>query len=257
MTPRERMRAAYSHKEPDRVPVNIGGVAQKWTNKVYYKVKKKLNITDVFERETELDELGNVIHYHPKVLEHFHADNREIHINRLPPTRTFEDGSWEHELGIKLKYGSNQETVNFVSQPLQGASIDDVKSYNWPDPKDPFRVKGLRAEAEKLDKTTDYAVCAYKATLMGIFDCACLMRGMDNFLLDLLIDKSFAHVLMDKILEYNYGCYEAMLTEVGEFVDVVQFNDDLGMQTNLLISPDTYREFIKPRHQRQSIRLGQ
>ena len=249
MTPRERVRAAYNHKEPDRVPINIGGVAQKWTNKVYYLVKEKLNITDAYEREKDLDELGNVIHYHPKALEYFRADNRELQINRLPPVRTFEDGSWEHELGMKLKYSSNQETVNFISQPLKDATIEDIKKYDWPDPKDPMRVEGLREEAKRLYETTDYAVCAYKATLLGMFDCAWTMRGMEQFLLDMMMNKELANVLMDRILEYTLGCYEAMLAEVGEFVDLVQFNDDLGTQANLLISPTTYREFVKPRHE--------
>jgi uroporphyrinogen decarboxylase len=41
-----------------------------------------------------------------------------------------------------------------------------------------------------------------------------------------------------------------MLDEVGEFVHVVEFNDDLGTQENLMIAPQTYREQLKPLHRR-------
>ena len=30
--------------------------------------------------------------------------------------------------------------------------------------------------------------------------------------------------------------------------DIVEFNDDLGTQENLMMSPELYRKFIKPRH---------
>lgn len=249
MTPRERMRNAYNHQEPDRVPINIGGVAQKFSNKIYQKIKDKLSITDCFDREEQLDELGSIIHYHPKVLEYFGADNREIHINRLPPIRRFDDGSWENELGIKMAYSASSDTNYFISQPLRDASVSEIQKYNWPDPKNPERYENLKGETKSIAETTDYAICAYKATILGIFDLACIMRGMDKFLLETLTDKKLVNVLLDCIFEYTYGCYEGFLDEVGEYVDVVQFNDDLGSQENLLLSPDSYRELIKPRHQ--------
>jgi uroporphyrinogen decarboxylase len=248
MTPKERMLKAYNRQEPDRVPINIGGVAQKIANKTYQKVKEQLKIFDTNDRENQLDELGSIIHYHPKVLEYFGADNREIHINRLPPRQVFDDGSWENEFGIKMVYNEDSDTNYFVSHPLRDASIADIKAYDWPDPKDPKRFKGLKAEAKMLAETTDFAICAYKATVAGIFDCACFMRGMDRFLLDTLAEKELANVLLDKITEYNYNVYENFLNEVGEYVEVVQFNDDMGSQTNLLFRPDSYRELLKPRH---------
>jgi uroporphyrinogen decarboxylase len=42
--------------------------------------------------------------------------------------------------------------------------------------------------------------------------------------------------------------YSAMLDAVGPFLDVVEFNDDLGTQDNMMFSPDLYREMLKPRH---------
>jgi uroporphyrinogen decarboxylase len=39
------------------------------------------------------------------------------------------------------------------------------------------------------------------------------------------------------------------MAEVGPYIDVVLFGDDLGMQSGPQISPAMYREFFKPRHE--------
>ena len=43
---------------------------------------------------------------------------------------------------------------------------------------------------------------------------------------------------------------ERYLDAVGDYVQVVQNNDDFGSQTGLLVSPEIYRKFFKPRHAR-------
>ncbi len=245
---RERVVRTYNHKEPDRVPICIGGVAQKFTMPIYNKVKEKLGIKDKYEKEDIHDELNNIIYYHPKILEYFNVDFREIQINKIPPRKIYEDGSWENELGIRMKLSPSGETANFISHPLKDAEADDIKNYDWPKPDNKERVKGKRDEAQNLFNNSDYAIGAYKATLLGIFDCAWTMRGMEKFFMDLVFNKEITNTLLDKILEYNFGVYDLFLKEIGEYVNCVEFNDDFGSQSNLMISPDQYREFIKPRH---------
>ena len=167
---------------------------------------------------------------------------------KFHPKQVFEDGSWEHELGVKLKVSPSGETANFISHPLKNATIDDIKKYNWPEPNDKRRIAGLKAEAKDLYENSDYAIGAYKATLLGIFDCAWTLRSMDQFFVDLVFDKKIVNVLLDKILEFNYGVYDLFLKEIGPYINVVEFNDDFGSQSNLMISPDQYREFVKPKH---------
>jgi len=234
--------------EPDRVPICIGGVAQKFTMPVYNRVKEKLGIKDKYEKEDIHDELNNIIYYHPKILEYFNVDFREIQINKIPPRRIYEDGSWENELGIRMKLSPSGETANFISHPLKDAETDDIKNYDWPKADNKERIRGKKDEALDLYKNSDYAIGAYKATLLGIFDCAWTMRGMEKFFMDLVFNKEITNTLLDKILEYNYGVYDLFLKEIGEYINCVEFNDDFGSQSNLMISPAQYREFIKPRH---------
>lgn len=250
MTSRERVLLAYNHQEPDRVPICIGGVAQKLSRKAYYAVKEHIGIRDTYEKESVLDELDNVVYYHPKFLERFRVDFREVHVRRFPPRKRFEDGSWEHELGMRLQCSSNGETVSFVSAPLREASLQGIERYPMPDPADPRRFEGLRDEARELYESSSYAVGCYKATLLGIFDCAWVLRGLDQFLMDLILEPALAQALLEKTFSFNFEVYSRMLDEVGEYVHVVEFNDDLGTQENLMIAPESYRKFLKPFHRK-------
>jgi uroporphyrinogen decarboxylase len=50
-------------------------------------------------------------------------------------------------------------------------------------------------------------------------------------------------------LEIHLSNLERYLANVGEYIDIIVFGDDLGMQSGPQISPDMYREYFKPRHQ--------
>lgn len=248
MNSRERVIAAYNHKEPDKVPVCIGGTAQKFAKDIYYQIKTSLNIDEVLEEEKELDELGNIINYHPEVLDKLGSDFRHIHINRLPAVEKIPDGSWKHELGFLLKENEKSRIINIMTHPFSNSTVDEIDKYPWPDPYDERRYRGVGEQAKRLYEETDYAIGVYKATLLGIFDLCCVMRGMDKFLMDIMLDENLTETLINKSFEYNFKVYESLLKRVGKYVHVVEFNDDLGTQDNLFISPDIYRKYLKPRH---------
>jgi uroporphyrinogen decarboxylase len=55
---------------------------------------------------------------------------------------------------------------------------------------------------------------------------------------------------MDRVLELKINYFDTLLTEIGDQVHIVRELDDLGSQQGLLISPEMYREFIKPRQKK-------
>ena len=59
-----------------------------------------------------------------------------------------------------------------------------------------------------------------------------------------------AHAFLDRLVELHLANLERFLAAVGPSIDIILFGDDLGMQNGPQISPDMYREFFKPRHQR-------
>jgi uroporphyrinogen decarboxylase len=74
------------------------------------------------------------------------------------------------------------------------------------------------------------------------------MRGLEQFLVDTVLNRPFLEYLMDKILEILLEMTHHLLEEVDPYVDVVAIGDDLSHQGGLTYSPDMYRRLLKPRH---------
>lgn len=74
------------------------------------------------------------------------------------------------------------------------------------------------------------------------------MQGMDVFLLNMAMYPDFSRTLLTKITEVCKSLMGPFLAELGDHVDMVKIGDDLGTQESLLISPQMYRDLLKPLH---------
>jgi uroporphyrinogen decarboxylase len=70
---------------------------------------------------------------------------------------------------------------------------------------------------------------------------------MDRVMEDMIVNKDFLHAYLDKLLTWVWDAGE-VLVDMG--VDVIWIGDDFGSQDRMLISPDLFREFFKPRYHR-------
>lgn len=86
-----------------------------------------------------------------------------------------------------------------------------------------------------------YTVVGYG---FGLFECAWSARGYENFFADLLINPDFAHELLDLLLTKQLEVIDA-LVELP--CDGIILSDDYGDQRGVIIGPDLWRTFIKPR----------
>jgi len=59
-------------------------------------------------------------------------------------------------------------------------------------------------------------------------------------------DKKFVHTLLDRILKFNLAIIE---NACSHGMDIFRFGDDWGHQRGVLMGPQLWREFIKPRFQ--------
>lgn len=245
MTSRERVATALNHKEPDRVPLSIGGSAHKFSNARYHLLREHFGLTgDAPQRLTGIAPTYS----DNRLLDILGVDFRYVHLRGIPVPleNRLPDGSWIDEWGLRrVLVGSYYE---LVGTPLKNATIDDLKTYPWPDPFDPVRTEGLREEVLDLYENTSYAITAYRPTLAGVFDTANLLLGMETNLLKMMLDRPFIQALYDKLHEIIMGHYQAQLDIVGPYVQIVEQADDLGTQRDPLISPKLYRELVKPRH---------
>jgi len=79
------------------------------------------------------------------------------------------------------------------------------------------------------------------------FEAAWYLRGYEEFLTDLMVNKDFAHALLDRIFTFQLVTGKK-IAEAG--ADIVWLGDDFGTQHSLILSPDVWREFFKPRYAR-------
>jgi uroporphyrinogen decarboxylase len=75
-----------------------------------------------------------------------------------------------------------------------------------------------------------------------------MLRGMDAWFLDLAGNQEFVRALMRKLTDLMRASVEQLLSEAGEYIDVLITGDDLGGQKAPLLSTAMYRQLIKPYH---------
>jgi uroporphyrinogen decarboxylase len=121
----------------------------------------------------------------------------------------------------------------------------DIEAFDWPF----FCDMGwdqLEARARRLHNDTPYALmgnfCAH------VFAGAQMLRGFENFLVDLVANPALAEAIMDALVEAYVRRFDRYATAVGQYVQVINVNDDLGAQDAPLVSPRLYRQRIKPYH---------
>jgi uroporphyrinogen decarboxylase len=242
MTSRERVLASLNHEEPDRVPLDLGGGVTTIETLPFNELKRYLNLrceTKNFIRD----------HVEPpeNLLNKFEIDTRYI---RMKPPKKYKihiesDNSYVDEWGTRWKKPASSLYWDPIDFPLKNATIDDIESYCWPDPYDPGRTENLREEVKRMRKT-DYAIIA-DAPVWGIFDHPLLcLRGPMQFFMDLAANQTFVKALLEKVTDLQIQFYKNYLDAVGEYIDVIIIDDDLGCQNGPLISPELYRELVKP-----------
>jgi uroporphyrinogen-III decarboxylase len=81
-------------------------------------------------------------------------------------------------------------------------------------------------------------------TVTTIFETAWALRGLEQLMLDMLMDPDLADDVLD--IPYRYHLTAAKkLVEMG--VDMIWTGDDVGAQHKMLISPKMWRRYLKPR----------
>jgi len=76
------------------------------------------------------------------------------------------------------------------------------------------------------------------------------MRGLEQFMIDAVLNQSLLEYMMDKILEVLLEITHHLLEEVGDYADIIFIGDDLSYQGGLTYSPEMYRKLLKPRHKK-------
>lgn len=249
MTHRDRVMAAVSHKQPDKVPIDLGGTRDSSiVVEGYERLKKHFGIK---EENKLCDRMIRVVEINEKILKAFDIDTRAVFPGA--PTKGFgkelEPRSYRDAWGIERVKPEGSYYYDQRPFPLSGdITLSDIAKYPWPDPDDPGIVKGLQKWLRWIRENTD---CTAILTLPAPFvHISQYLRGFEDWLCDFVIHPKRIEALFDAVLEVTLQIAKNELKEVGQEVDIVICADDLGTQQEFQISHDHYLKYVKPRHEK-------
>ncbi|HTZ51951.1 MAG TPA: uroporphyrinogen decarboxylase family protein [Spirochaetia bacterium] len=242
MTPRERVRTALEHREPDRVPVDNNGGVSSIHEVAYANLIARLGYC---EEITVFDAVQRLALASEPVLCALGVDTRYLYPN-APSGWTYQekpDGTWTDE------YGTTYRRVGFyadaVAPVLRAASLAEVKAYKFPDPTDASRFKGLREKALALHRQTDYALVS--GAILCFDYIRWVLRGLEQATADLLEEPRLAAYLLDAIVDWMIAYGQRIMDEVGDLIEFFWTGDDWGGQGGPFYSPEMFRTVFKPR----------
>lgn len=253
MTGLQRLETALAHREPDRVPFDLGGTET--TGISVTALQGWLRLLGLPHRSVEIFSLATQLgRIEEPVLQRLGVDTRCLR-TRTPAgggpllledeQQRFYQDEWGIRWQMPKPHGLYYDIGRF---PLADcASARDVERRPWPDPHDPARYAGLRAEARRLSASTGAGIVMERHT-GGIFETAWWLRGLDNLLADLALGSPVGEAVLDKVLEHKLAYWEHVLTEVAGEIVVAAEADDLCTQNGLLMSLPMYRRYLQPRH---------
>lgn len=255
MTPRERIWSALQHKEPDQVPYDLGSTQVTSIHRIAYRnLLQHLGMEQALEKELRIFDRAQQLPYLDEdLLVRCHADVRGLAPQGPDCPEVEADGrrSFTDAYGITWTMPKDGLYYDMTSHPLSELTLTDeaVDQLPLPQPEALTQVAGLREKGERIHRESDQAMIAIILS-GGIFEQSFWVRGFKNFYLDLARHPSQACGLMDRLMELRLACWEIILEEVGDLIQVVMEADDLATQQSLMTSPEMYRKYVKPRHRR-------
>ncbi len=254
MTPRERVRTALAHREPDRVPLDLGSTGNTGITAIAY--RKLLSHLGIEAEVVVWDRMQQLAVPDERVLLRLAIDTRGVWPGGPDnhPDRELEGDAYEDEWGVVRSRPAGGYYYDLVRSPLAGdITWSDVRGFPWPDPTDPGRVRGLREKARRIHEETPYALVVHAAN--GFITRSQYLRGFEDWFTDLIAQPDLIGYIMDHTLEFQMAAAEAALKATGDFADVVMLGDDIGVQGGPMVSPRIYRQLIKPRQAKLFARI--
>lgn len=269
MTPRERVLTALAHEEPDRIPRDLGGTESSgMTAYSLHSLQKHLRMPSslkIFEPYQYVAYIGDELKagFRIDTANLTPEPQRWVQVRNPRGFDALLPEAWREsagENGTTVIRGADGRAV--AVRPKDGYYFDPVNP--------PLRDISTPAEIEKHRETIftfDYPSFAdepdgdlrNRAQTMHaggdcvVFNLCChilaagqLLRGYENFMVDLMTDEKMVRTLLDCLTEGYRRRVERLAPLLRDSVDVMLLNDDLGAQNGPMLSPETYRKMIKP-----------
>lgn len=258
MNSRERVLAALTHREPDRVPIDFAGTG---VSSIAYRAYDDLRAFLGLEANGFTPEdlgpgaWGGIVAPHEDVYDRLHSDVMLVNMGQ--------PDAWE----LQIEYGDQYDTYvdewgtrvfrpkdghyfDYRGFPITEGTVEAFKRWDkWPDPLDPGRWRGFRERCLSA-QATGRAITAFSVFGGGIFEQPARIMPMEEFFMGIASDPKFSDLVLGKMFDIYWDATVKMLEEVGDILDVWVYWDDLSAQDRPLISPRWYKKHLMPLHRK-------
>ena len=251
-----RLAAALEHREPDRVPMDLGGTLVSGINvNALQRLRNHLGLpgdAQVLDKVTQMADTGD------DVRELLNVDVESVRPCQpshpgLARDLGLEDGHYrlidEFGMGWQMPKEGGHYYDLYLSPLAHAETVADIERYAWPDPFDAARFEGFRERADRIVFGKERGLVAERMS-SGMWEHAMWLRGYERFFTDMALCPKMVHAIMSKELELKMAYWGRVLELLEGHTIVISEADDLGRQNGLLVSLEMYRRLIWPYHKR-------
>ncbi len=273
MNSRQRVLSALNHRQPDRVPIDLGGTRQSGiAASTYHRLKQRLGLAtptrvyDVYQMLAEVER---------PVLERFGAD--VVGVNRPAVAFGIRNEGWKPWTlwdGTPVEMPAEYKPVvepdgslllrkpdgsPLARMPKDGFFFDRLDKYPGAAHADPATLDvplltaeecdHMAAQAEAWRQNSDFAIVAAMGPPYELF----FGLGTGDFpawMITLATEPDYVAALYERLTEAWLENLRRFAAAVGDRVDILQFNDDLGTQDAPFLSVRMFRQQIMPYYRR-------
>ncbi len=256
----ERLQTALEHREPDRVPFDLGSTKMTGISITAYRnYLSHIGRTDGSGHDPILDRIQQLARLPENFLRELHVDTRGIFpaplaaienrfASRLPPDPRYDRMTDEWGIGWQMPVKGGLYYDLYHSPLAEEPDPDTLSGYAWPDGGDPRRLKGMEESIRAFGEQR--AGIVLHGFTSGMFEMYQRLRGFENSFMDLIADEKNACRYLDRIVESKIRFWEQALRLSEGRIRVAVEVDDLGTQNSLLVSRELYRKVLFPRHRK-------
>jgi len=218
MTPRERWEAVFRRRKPDRIPMDYWA-----TDEATARIMKHLGCRTKWEMFRRL---------------HIDVEVRVKPRYAGPKLPRLTDAFGRRYRNVYYGTGVYRECVHY---PLAGYdSVDEIKrNYTWPSP-DWWDYSDIREQVRGKEM---YPIRGGGSEPFLIYK---ELRGQEQALVDLIENPEIVHYCLDKLFDLAYEDSVRIVERIPGLVMLSYVAEDMGGQTDLMLSVAHIREFLLP-----------